>query len=111
MGNIIAIVLLLIIICVLYSSSEHMGLDEVLKQHVLVNTGSIPYVGPTEHENAAHARLTKHTRTITPSFPTQARGRKTAGVSEHMDDSMGERGEDALEVSLKGGSGWSVFYG
>lgn len=110
----IAILLLLfVVLLIFYSPSEHMGLDDVLKEHVVKNTGQIPYIGPTPHEVATHARLVQHTNTITPSFPTQSRRRRqpgNPGVSEHMDDSMGERGEDALEVALNGGSGWSVFY-
>lgn len=110
----IAIILLLfVILLVLYSPSEHMGLDAALADSVVKNAGKVPYVGPTTHEVATHARLAQHTNRITPSFPAQVRRRRQTGqpgVSEHMDDSIGERGEDALEVALKGGSGWSVFY-
>ena len=111
----IAILLLLfVILIILYSPSEHMGFEDVLKQSVVKNTGQIPHVGSTSGEIVAHALLAQHTNRIHPSFPEQVRRHRQVGkpgVSEHMDDSMGERGEDALEVALKGGSGWSVFYG
>lgn len=108
------LLLLLVILIILYSPSEHMGLDSALADSVVKNTGQIPSIGPSTHEVAAQARLARHNNAITPGFHAQARNRRQArqtGVSEHMDDSMGERGEDALEVALKGGSGWSVFYG
>jgi hypothetical protein len=110
----IAIILLLfVVLLILYSPSEHMGFDDVLKEHVLKNTGKIPYYGPTTHEIDTHARVTQHANKITPAIPVRSLHNKRSnkpGVSEHMDDSMGERGEDALEVALNGGSGWSVFY-
>lgn len=110
-----AIILILVVVILLIGSgsasfsisagttgTENMEFARALNTHALKTAGNIPRMGTTDLELAALAKLDQ--------VRSQPRAGARSGVSEHMDDSMGERGEDALEVALNGGSGWDVFY-
>lgn len=106
MKYIIAILLLVILVLV-YSNYENMGLQDVLKEQTK-KQGKLPSISVSNEEITVRNRLAQ----LQESQKSEVQKKVNhPGISEHMDDSMGEKGEDALEVALKGGSGWSVFYG